>query len=227
MTTKAKRRGLCFDLGSKPTGLFGVAGDEIKAQVWDAFAPVWGPVVKFGVTSIFDEVTYAQMLDDLVRRNLRVYMDIDHATANLGWTVAEVPAAAFYCCVQVNHGGKLWRREHLAGHTCADAVELDAAANPEGLYAFRCHVTPVGREWIVTSSGTQWPNELTHRDEIASRYRLPSTSISSWPSDRSTMIGWLSANVDICVKPCHTTAASRSIQSFAVIVVDSGPQWTT
>ena len=143
---KAKRRGLCFDLGSKPAGLFGVGGDEIKTQVWDAFAPVWGPVVKFGVTSIFDEVTYAQMLDDLVRRNLCVYMDVDHATANLGWSVDEVPALAYYCCVQVNHGGKLWRRENLAGHSCADAVELDAAANPEGLYAFRCHVTPVGRQ---------------------------------------------------------------------------------
>lgn len=147
MSTKSKpqRRGLCFDMGSKPAGMF-VGSDEIKTQVWDAFAPVWGPVVKFGITSQFDEVTYAQMLDDLVRRNLCVYMDVDHATANLGWSVDEVPALAYYCCVQVNHGGELWRRENLAGHTCADAVPLDPAAAPEGLYAFRCAVTPKGRE---------------------------------------------------------------------------------
>src|SRR3954447_6491200 len=34
--------------------------------------------------------------------------------------------------------------------------------------------------------------------------------MSSRPSARSTTIGAFSAYVDICVKPCHTTAASRS-----------------
>ena len=30
------------------------------------------------------------------------------------------------------------------------------------------------------------------------------------------MIGWLSAYAAICVKPCHTTAASRSTQASCV-----------
>ena len=48
---------------------------------------------------------------------------------------------------------------------------------------------------------------------MASRYRLPSTSTRSWPSAWSTINGELSAKVDICVNPCHTTAASRAIQA--------------
>src|SRR4051794_40440034 len=36
--------------------------------------------------------------------------------------------------------------------------------------------------------------------------------MSSRPSARSTMIGALSAKDAICVKPCHSTAASRSTQ---------------
>ena len=140
-------RGLTFDLGAKPLGLF-VPGGELREKCWDPFAPVWGSVVKCGISSQFDEVTYAQMLDDLVARDLRVYMDQDHRTASAGWSMdhVDIPALAFYCGVVVTHGGQVWRQVDLMGHSCAAEVPFDAAAAPEGLHAFRCQVTPLGRQ---------------------------------------------------------------------------------
>lgn len=143
MTTQRRT----FDSGSKPQGLF-VPGGEIKEKIWHPFAPVWGSVIKCGMASQFDEVTYAQMLDDALARNLRVYMDLDHASAHAAWsaTHTKIPAMAYYCALQVNHQGKEWRRVNLAGHTCADGVALDAVAMPEGLAGFLCQVTKAGRE---------------------------------------------------------------------------------
>ena len=46
--------------------------------------------------------------------------------------------------------------------------------------------------WSTTaasSSGTRWPSVVTHSDEMASKYRLPWTSMSSRPSARSTVTG--------------------------------------
>lgn len=136
-------RGMTFDQSS-PAGLF-VPSDDIKVQCWDLFAPVWGTVIKYGCASQFDEVTYAQMLDDLKARNLRVYMDQDHRTARF-FNEPDIPSLAFYCGIQVNHLGKEWRRENLAGHTCADAVSFDVARMPEGMAGFRCAVTPTGKQ---------------------------------------------------------------------------------
>lgn len=142
--TQGRRNSRCLSLAPMPAELF--ASDEPKTKIWDSFVPVWGDIVKFGETSRFDEVTYAQMLADLRARNLRVYMDNDHRTARLGWTTEEVPALAYYCAIAVTHEGKLFDLVKLAGHTCCDAVPLDAAAYPEGMAGFRCQVTPVGRE---------------------------------------------------------------------------------
>ncbi len=64
---------------------------------------------------------------------------------------------------------------------------------------------------------------FTHSDEMASRYRRPSTSISSWPSARSTTIGSPARYSSIGVKPCHTTAASRRAQSPPVSSGEPGP----
>lgn len=139
-----------FDSGAKPSGLF-VPGGEIKEKIWHPFAPVWGTVIKCGMASQFDEVTYGQMLDDAVARNLRIFMDQDHASAHACWSMThvEVPSLAYYCGLQVNHLGKLWRRENLAGHSCADALPLDPTAQPEGLAGFLCNVTPKGREVLA------------------------------------------------------------------------------
>jgi len=137
-------RGRCLNLAPAPDGLF-APDSEIKTQVWDLFAPVWGQIVKFGSASMFDEVTYRQMLEDLKSRNLCVYMDNDHKTANLGWTVDEVESLAYYCSVLVVHEGKEFGRVNLAGHNCADAVPFDLAAHPEGMAGFRCRVTPYGK----------------------------------------------------------------------------------
>mgnify|MGYP000119511612 CR=1 FL=1 len=133
---------LIFD--SRPDNLF-VVGDAIKEKVWDVFAPVWGPVTKFGCTSNFDDVTYKQMLEDLERRGLMVYMDNDHKTASLGWSVDEVPALAYYCSVIVARDGSQFGRVYLGGCRCSDAVPFDFRTNPTGMHGFRCRVTPEGK----------------------------------------------------------------------------------
>lgn len=144
---RALHRGRTFDLGQAPADLF-VASDDIKVGVWDPFIPKWGTVVKHGVTSVFDEVTYGQMLDDLAARDLCVYMDQDHRTASACWSMehTDIPALAYYCAVAVTHGGKLWRSIDLHGHTCAAAAPLDPAVQPEGMHGYRCRITPKGRQ---------------------------------------------------------------------------------
>src|SRR4051794_26288848 len=42
--------------------------------------------------------------------------------------------------------------------------------------------------------------------------------MTSWPSARSTITGRFAAYDAICVKPCHTTAASRSTHSSCVLI---------
>lgn len=140
-------RGICFDLAPRPDGLF-VPSDEIKMGVWDSFAPVWGPVLKYGVASQFDEVTYGQMLDDAQVRNLCIYMDQDHRSASAGWAMdhVDIPALAYYCSLVVAHEGKIWRSLDLQGHTCSAALPFDPAIHPEGLAGYRCRITPLGKQ---------------------------------------------------------------------------------
>lgn len=162
----AKVRGRMLSFGdSVPDSLFGDP-DGIKVGLWDAFAPVWGIITKFGLSSTFDELTYKQMMDDLRRRGLKVYMDNDHKTAGLGWTCDEVPALAYYCSVIVTHEGKLFDRVYLGGCKCSDAVAFDAAAHPEGLYGFRCHVTPVGKQLLPNYQALSIHFDPDGRDEF-------------------------------------------------------------
>lgn len=165
-TQSAKVRGRMLSFGdSIPDSLFGDP-DAIKVGLWDAFAPVWGIITKFGQSSTFDELTYRQMLDNLRARNLKVYMDNDHKTAGLGWSCDEVPALAYYCSVLVTHGGKLFDRVYLGGCKCSDAVSFDAAAHPEGLFGFRCHVTPVGKQLLPNYQALSIHFDPDGRDEF-------------------------------------------------------------
>jgi hypothetical protein len=143
MPVSSPTLGRCLNLAPAPDGLFG--DGEPKTGVWDSFAPVWGEIVKSGEASQFDEITYRQMLDDLQRRNLCVYMDNDHKTARLGWTTDEVEALAYYCAIQVNRDGQLFGLVKLAGHTCCDGNPLASASLPNGMAGYRCRVTPNGR----------------------------------------------------------------------------------
>ena len=52
-----------------------------------------------------------------------------------------------------------------------------------------CATLPSWSTIASSSSGTRWPSVVTHSDEMASKYRLPSTSMSSRPSARSTVTG--------------------------------------
>lgn len=165
-TQSAQIRGRMLSFGdSIPDSLFGDP-DAIKVGLWDAFAPVWGIITKFGQSSAFDELTYRQMLDNLRARGLKVYMDNDHKTAGLGWSCDEVPALAYYCSVLVTHGGKLFDRVYLGGCKCSDAVSFDPAAHPEGLFGFRCHVTPVGKQLLPNYQALSIHFDPDGRDEF-------------------------------------------------------------
>lgn len=133
-------------------------GDDLKIRVgvWDRFT-TWGVKKKGDSPTEFNEKTLGQMVDNWRRRGGRLAMCQDHKSAAAPLVAA--PALAFYDALAIIRDGAVVRFEKLAPSQASDPdvgqmkarVAAFASADnespePDGLWGFRCEVTPLGED---------------------------------------------------------------------------------
>jgi hypothetical protein len=116
---------------------------KIRVGVWDRFTS-WGEKIKQGRKSVFNEKTLGQMVSNWQARGDLLAMCLDHESAAAPFVRA--PAAAFYSSLAVVRRGKVLQlvaTDHAIVPAAADPMP-DASTRADGLYGFRCEVTPLG-----------------------------------------------------------------------------------
>jgi hypothetical protein len=136
----------------------GGLGDDgkVRVGVWDRFTS-WGSKTKGGSESDFNETTLGQMVDNWRTRGGRLAMCQDHKSAAAPYVSA--PGLAFYDALAIVHDAAVVRFEKLveSAATPPDLAALKAqvarfaspdnpAPEPDGLWGFRCEVTPLGED---------------------------------------------------------------------------------
>jgi hypothetical protein len=129
---------------------------KIRVGVWDRFTS-WGEKTKAGSESDFNESTLGQMIDNWRARGGRLAMCQDHKSAAAPLVAA--PGLAFYDALAIVHDGQVVRLEKLVESmaTPPDPAALkqqvarfasteNPAPEPDGLWGFRCEVTPLGED---------------------------------------------------------------------------------
>lgn len=122
------------------------APGPIPVRVWDRITS-WGLKVKGARSDTFDDLTLGQMVANLERRGDLVPVDQDHASA--ATPLRDAPALAFYSALAIVRAGKVlkWASvppERHAVRPDPSQPFADAATRPDGLYGYRCEITPRG-----------------------------------------------------------------------------------
>ncbi len=128
----------------------------VRVGTWDRWA-TWGEKVKDGSETVFDELTLGQMIENWYARAGRCPLCLDHQST-LGGLV-RAPAAGYYDAFAIVHEGKVLLYRALAGSTSTSpdpaalaarvqrfATEANPNPVPDGGWAWRCEVTPLGRD---------------------------------------------------------------------------------
>jgi hypothetical protein len=131
-------------------------GGKIRVGVWDRFT-TWGEKVKGDSESVFDEDTLGQMVDNWRARGGRLAMCQDHKSAAA--PLVSAPGLAFYDALAVIHAGSVVRFEKLVESAAtppepaalrAQVTKFASTENPspepDGLWGYRCEVTPLGED---------------------------------------------------------------------------------
>jgi hypothetical protein len=142
-----------------PVELFdaGIGTDgKIRVYTWDRFTS-WGPKTKSGSESEFNEETLGQMVDNWRARGGRLAMCQDHKSVATPYVSA--PGMAFYDALAIVRNGEVLRFEKLVDSAAtppepatlkAQVAKFGSAQNPDpepdGLWGFRCEVTPLGED---------------------------------------------------------------------------------
>ncbi len=129
---------------------------KIRINVYDHFATM-GDKVKDGDESKFSADTLGQMATNWYARGGRLAMCQDHKSAAAPFVSA--PGLAFYDAMAVVDGGKVVLFKKLADSVAVEpdvaqlaaevmrfATETNPTPSPDGLWGWRCEVTPLGED---------------------------------------------------------------------------------
>lgn len=138
---------------------------EVRSGVWDRFT-TWGPSRKLAVNSegklyvaetVFDEKSLGQMVDNFVARGVKVPLDWNHQTAYAKVNGKPAESLARYSILVVVRDGKVIKAGALKGYEEVPVDPADVGIWPseigDGLYGFRCEVTPRGQEVLPNLAG--------------------------------------------------------------------------
>lgn len=138
-----------FDASPGPDG-------RIRTSVWDRFCTM-GQKVKEGEESVFDTKTLGEMVANWYARGGRLAMCQDHKSAATPYVSA--PALAFYDAMAIVEGGNVVLFQKLVDSPAAEpdvaglresvkrfATEENPEPSPDGLWGFRCEITPLGED---------------------------------------------------------------------------------
>jgi len=138
-----------FDATPGPDG-------RVRTAVWDRFCTL-GQKIKEGEESVFDQETLGQMVANWYARGGRLAMCQDHKSAATPYVSA--PALAFYDALAIVVDGQIVLVRKLAESAAEDpdaatlvdsvkrfATEDNPDPSPDGLWGWRCEVTPLGQD---------------------------------------------------------------------------------
>lgn len=151
-------RSLAFDASRGSDGI-------VRAQVWDR-GMTFGEKVKDGQLSSFSVDTFNQVMTNWLRRGEIISLCYNHQSAYVAQNGQPAPALAKYDAVAMVQGGQVIRFERLHSSTAMAApsvlelqkrvaslaTDLDPIPSPDGLWFFRCEVTPLGQELLPNYS---------------------------------------------------------------------------
>lgn len=151
-------RSLAFDASRGADGI-------VRAQVWDR-GMTFGEKVKDGQLSSFNVDSFGQMMSNWLRRGEIISLCYNHQSAYVAQNGQPAPALAKYDAVAMVHGGQVLRFERLHSSSAMAApsvlelqkrvaslaTDLDPLPSPDGLWFFRCEVTPLGQELLPNYS---------------------------------------------------------------------------
>lgn len=150
-------RSLAFDTARGSDG-------QVRAQVWDR-GMTFGEKVKDGQRSEFSLETFNQFLDNWLKRGERISLCYNHQSAYVAQNGQPAPALAQYDAVAIVQGGEVVRCEKLHASSAqppsvlelqqrvrALATDLDPRPTPDGMWFFRCEVTPLGQQLLPNFS---------------------------------------------------------------------------
>lgn len=134
---------------------------KVRVGVWDrGMTP--GQKNKDGVETEFSSRTFGEMVDNWLKRGEVLALCYNHQSAYVQQNGQPAPSLAFYSAVAVVMGGRVERFEklHLAGDLEPPDVALlteqvsqlatddDPNPSPDGMWFYRCEVTPKGEELL-------------------------------------------------------------------------------
>lgn len=138
---------------------------EVRSGVWDRFT-TWGPSRKIDIASdgklvvsetVFDETTLGQMVDNFVARGVKVPLDWNHQNAYAKTNGKPAESLARYACLATVQGGRAIKSGALKGYESTPVEPGEGGIWPtelgDGLYGFRCEVTPRGQEVLPNMAG--------------------------------------------------------------------------
>lgn len=150
-------RSLAFDTARGSDG-------QVRASVWDR-GMTFGEKVKDGQRSEFSLETFNQFIDNWLKRGERISLCYNHQSAYVAQNGQPAPALAQYDAVAIVQGGEVVRCEKLHASTAmppsvlelqqrvrALATDLDPRPTPDGMWFFRCEVTPLGQQLLPNFS---------------------------------------------------------------------------
>lgn len=110
---------------------------------WDRFTS-YGPKVKDGEESLFNDENLGQMVDNFANRKNDLAMCYDHQSAYVAENGQPAPALAWYNALALVVDGKVL---NFATHD-PSVVELDPTGLENGVYGYRSEVTPLGEKLL-------------------------------------------------------------------------------
>lgn len=128
---------LCFDGEIPQPG-------QVPTGKWDRFT-TWGWSVKEGKQSEFTEETLKQIIENFVARGILLPLDYNHQSNFVQVNGQAAPSLARYSALAAVHGGRVFASGAVPGF---DGAALDPTGKGDGLYGYRCEVTPLGQQLL-------------------------------------------------------------------------------
>lgn len=115
----------------------------VSAGKWDRFTS-WGPKVKGGSETVFNEETCGQIIDNFANRKNDLAMDYDHQAMYSSQNGQPAPALAFYSALMLVVDGEIVR---LATHD-KGVIPPFVSDFENGIYGYRSEITPMGEKLL-------------------------------------------------------------------------------